>query len=110
MLFGLWRTTDELQMFGVPRSPGWKRVRAEWLKRNPECAVCGTTSGLAVHHILPVHRFPALELDSANLLTMCADDHFWLGHFGAWVRWNSDVVRMAAEYRDGLRAAIERVK
>lgn len=111
MLFGLWRTNDEVRLFGAARSSKWPTVRRRHLIAHPSCIVCGTTNSLEVHHRLPVHLCPWLELDPTNLVTLCDGPrscHLNFGHYGAWNRWNPDVEQMAAQYLNGLKAAIER--
>lgn len=83
------------------RSSQWPKVRAEHLKRFPTCAACGTRENLNVHHIDPVHRNPALELDSRNLVTLCESParncHLCFGHLLNWKSWNV-MVRVDAEW------------
>jgi hypothetical protein len=78
--------------YGVLRSSGWGRVRANWIKNNPKCLACGTIHNLDVHHIKPYHLFPELELDTANLVTLCRTHHYQIGHFKDWRKYNIDVV------------------
>lgn len=73
------------------RSPQWPRARAEHLKRQPACAVCGTTSGVEVHHVRPLHLFPELELDPQNMRSLCREDHWTFGHGRDWSAWNAKV-------------------
>jgi len=62
------------------RSSGWTEVRNNFVKKHPACAACGSTVVLNVHHIKPFHLFPKLELDETNLITLCRDHHFRVGH------------------------------
>ena len=78
--------------YGVLRSSGWSKVRANWIKANPKCLACGTTHNLDVHHIKPYHLFPELELDTTNLVTLCRKHHYEIGHFRDWRKYNIDVV------------------
>lgn len=84
--------------FGSLRSNQWSRVRAEWLKLHPTCAVCGGNSKISVHHKLPFAKFPNLELDKRNFITLCESKkygvqcHLWFGHFGNYAKnYNSDI-------------------
>lgn len=52
----------------------WRKLRAEHLKRQPNCVVCGEP-GDTVDHIKRVRDFPELRLDPRNLQTMCASHH-----------------------------------
>lgn len=73
------------------RSPEWRNVRNEFIKKNPRCAACGTKNKLEVHHIIPYHKDPSLELDNYNLMTLCRNHHFTFGHFCDWTSWNINV-------------------
>lgn len=84
----------------TPRSPQWPRVRATHLKEHPTCAACGSKIGCEVHHLRPYHLFPHLELDPANLLTLCdragRSCHLTFGHLYDWSRFNARAVDDAA--------------
>jgi 5-methylcytosine-specific restriction enzyme A len=87
------------KLAGKKRSTGWRRVRAEHLRRQPRCAVCGGTRVLEVHHVQPFHLHPDLELDPKNLITLCESPglacHHVFGHLGDWKSWNIHVRRDA---------------
>lgn len=81
------------------RSGAWPRVRAEHLKREPACAACGRQGDVDVHHVIPYHVDPRLELDPGNLITLCADPcHLVFGHLLSWRRANPFVREDAAMY------------
>ena len=108
-MFG-WIRKQADDLFG--RSGAWARVRREHLAREPECAACGRSKDLEVHHILPYHEHPELELDDGtngldgNLITLCADPcHFVHGHLMGWSRSNPDVRDDAARYRNKVERA-----
>lgn len=96
--------------FGVSssreRSSRWPTVRAEHLKKNPECIACGGTENLAVHHIVSFSVDPSKELDPGNLCTLCTknkfgmNDHFVFGHAGNWKCRNPNVVRDSVQFRE----------
>lgn len=85
---------------GNARSGRWPTVRAKHLENNPFCAACGRNQKLTVHHLKPFHLHPDLELDPANLLTLCESDvvncHFFIGHLLDWKSFNSKAVEHAA--------------
>ena len=85
------------------RSNEWPRVRKEFLKQNPECAVCGKRTGLNVHHIVPFHIAPSKELYHSNLITLCRRHHLLFGHLGLWKSWNEDVLEDCWVWRHKLR-------
>ena len=85
------------KMYG--RSPKWRKVRAEHIKNNPQCAACGRKESLEVHHIVPYHINPELELEPSNLITLCGKYcHFIFGHLMDWKSWNENVVRDCTLY------------
>lgn len=79
----------------VRRSTRWPAVRAAHLRREPTCRACGGSNDVEVHHVVPVHVAPSLELVESNLLTLCESPlrrcHLEVGHLKDWRRWNPDV-------------------
>ncbi len=79
----------------VPRSGGWAKVQKQHLTNNPFCAACGTKDNLEVHHVKPFHLHPELELDPANLITLCRKPghncHFVFGHLWDYKKSNPNV-------------------
>lgn len=63
-----------------PRSSEWVQVRNEFVRRHPRCEACGSGYNLNVHHIVPFHERPDLELVEDNLITLCREHHFRIGH------------------------------
>jgi 5-methylcytosine-specific restriction endonuclease McrA len=47
---------------GKKRSPHWPAVRKKHLEQFPNCAVCGGTEKVEVHHQIPFHIDQSLEL------------------------------------------------
>ena len=86
------------------RSPHWPAVRKAHLTIEPACQVCGKTDGVEAHHVRPFHLFPALELDPANLLTLCPVHHLWWGHLGCWRSFNALVRADASLWRAKIRS------
>lgn len=76
------------------RSPKWKKVREEHLKKQPHCMACGSYKKPEVHHIVPVHIEPSLELDPNNLITLCDKYcHFIFGHLMNWKSFNEEIIK-----------------
>ena len=76
------------------RSSHWDEVRDEFLKSHSSCAACGSANKLQVHHKLPFHLHPELELDPNNLITLCMDInecHLEIGHGGSFQYYNPKV-------------------
>lgn len=63
-----------------PRSSDWVQVRSDFVRKHPRCEACGSTNNLNVHHIIPFHERPDLELVDDNLITLCREHHFRIGH------------------------------
>jgi len=61
----------------VSRSPRWKALRLEALRRDDwKCVQCGARGGrLEVHHVQPVRDRPDLGFDLDNLKTLCPQHH-----------------------------------
>jgi hypothetical protein len=102
---------EDVEGLGVPRSPKWPAVRAEFVRLHPTCAACGSWSALNVHHVLPFHQRPDLELDPSNLITLCREHHFRIGHDPDgpwkparpnWLEFNRNVRKDAAKWKTGL--------
>lgn len=90
------------------RDPRWPAVRAAHLKEQPRCACCGGDETLEVHHILPFHRHPALELNPKNLITLCEDPkngivcHLAVGHLGNYKSFNINAKQDAETWRQKI--------
>jgi hypothetical protein len=97
-------------MQGIPgkRNPKWPTVRKYHLKANPACAVCGGKEVLEVHHKLPFHLNPTLELDPDNLITLCESKkngvtcHLFFGHCGDYKSFNKNVEEDAKSWCDKI--------
>lgn len=94
------------------RSSGWRQVRDRFVEKNPVCVACGSSVALNVHHVRPVSKFPKLELVESNLITLCRDHHFHLGHDpdgpwspkkASWSEWNPRVREHAAQVARGRK-------
>jgi hypothetical protein len=90
------------------RSSKWPTVRKHHLEQHPACEVCGGTEKLEVHHKRPFHLLPELELDPANLITLCEANHGGLnchlaiGHLGNFKAFNPTVADDAAAWRQKI--------
>lgn len=94
-------TNADVRLF-TSRHKDWPKVRASHLKLHPCCAACGRKDFLEVHHRMPVHLVPELELDPDNLVTLCegpsVNCHLLFGHLGHWKSWNENVRQDAATW------------
>jgi len=90
---------------GAKRSSGWRKVRNDFVKANPTCAVCGTKKDLEVHHIKDFSNYPELELINTNLLTLCHNEHFLFGHYKNWRLINKTIMEDTKTWRRKLKRA-----
>lgn len=78
---------------GAKRSSKWRKFRDEQLK-GKSCALCGGSRSLTLHHVIPFHLAPDLELDPDNCIVLCEakrygiNCHLLAGHWGNWRRIN----------------------
>lgn len=56
-----------------------------------ECEWCHRVKNLNRHHIIPQSANPALKDDYDNIIVLCRDCHFVLGHRCNWKKFNPDV-------------------
>lgn len=93
---------------GAKRSSQWPKVRKEHLSKNPLCAVCGSTKKVEVHHMIPFHENPLLELEPSNLITLCEakkkgiNCHLLVGHLGNYRGSNPDVLTDSQSWSEKL--------
>ena len=84
----------------LARSSKWPALRRQWLKTYPTCDACGRHTKLEVHHIIPFHIKPELELDVKNLITLCENPaaccHFTIGHCAiSWFKYDPEIIKDA---------------
>lgn len=108
MIGRLWSMMSGREQFGVKRNSKWSAVRKRFLVDNGSCAVCGGKYKLEVHHIVPYHIAPELELEPSNMVTLCESKfygvncHLFVGHLGNFRRCNPSVVSDAKLWKDKL--------
>lgn len=74
------RESVESIVYEGERSSQWQSVRSRFVHEHPHCEACGSTAQLNVHHVKPFKDYPELELDADNLITLCREHHFRIGH------------------------------
>ena len=80
------------RVMGVqPRSSKWPAKERQWLKDHPQCEATGSRIHLNVHHKVPFHKQPELELDDNNLVTVRRDVHLLIGHWNNWKSYNPNI-------------------
>lgn len=91
------------------RAPEWPKTRHWYLECEPRCAVCGSTENLEVHHVVPYHIRPDLELSVMNLITLCESKkqgincHLFVGHLGDYKAFNPSVRLDAKTLSDRIK-------
>lgn len=94
------------------RSSHWDKVRDDFVASHPTCAACGSTKKLQVHHIMPFHLRPELELDPSNLIVLCMDVnecHLEIGHGGSFRCYNPRVVVRAQRFLQEKDPAVRKL-
>jgi 5-methylcytosine-specific restriction endonuclease McrA len=100
----IWHQVITDDKLATPRSSRWPAARKAWLILHPACAICGCLDNVAVHHKVPVHIDPSLELDQTNFITLgescpTGNHHLLYGHLGRWASFNSTVEEDAFYWR-----------
>jgi hypothetical protein len=72
------------------------------VESQPWCSCCRATKDLQVHHILPFHVRPDLEMETTNLMVLCRRCHLLIGHLGTWESWNVTARADAAVLRNKI--------
>jgi len=85
------------------RSGKWRKVRKNFIKANPNCAICGKRKFVHVHHKIPVHIDKDKELDFSNLVTLCPRHHFIIGHLENWRKYNPNIDQDIQWWRKRLK-------
>jgi hypothetical protein len=105
------RRIEREPALGLARAGGWPALKRVHLANHPACEVCGSEEDCTAHHVRPVHVSSELELDPANLWTMCGRCHLLIGHLGDWRSWNigvrfdSEILRKKIRERPYYRRA-----
>lgn len=77
------------------RNGKWRSLRNRLIDEAGCCAVCQKKTNLIVHHKIPFHVDPSLELDENNLVVLCENDilncHLIFGHLGNWREYNEEI-------------------
>lgn len=82
---------------GAKRSPKWRKLRKVFITQYPLCFVCRSKKKVEVHHKIPFHIAPDLELKAENLVSLCENKRFGicchqlLGHLGNYRRINVSI-------------------
>jgi 5-methylcytosine-specific restriction endonuclease McrA len=91
---------------GHARSGSWPAFRKKHLADS--CAICGSKKKLELHHVKPFHKHPELELDPANVITLCEENdvfncHRIFGHLNNFKGWNPDILSEAKVWAQKLK-------
>jgi hypothetical protein len=69
-----------------------------------DCAWCHRTVNLNRHHVIPQAANPALRDVRENLVVLCRDCHFVLGHRCNWKQYNPDVLYICTHFTNCVRS------
>ena len=68
-----------------------------------KCAWCGRTNNLNRHHLIAQQFEPELRDVQTNLVVLCRDCHFVLGHRCDWKTYNPDLSAILCTYTNTVR-------
>ena len=91
---------------GRPRNPGWKKLSKLLKDEYPFCQCCDEPTTV-IHHCVPFHVSPELELDETNLIALCDACHLRIGHGCNFRCWLPDCRRLAGTIRAAIAARSE---
>lgn len=89
------------------RAKEWAKLRNQFVLENPVCLVSGLRTNIEVHHAVPFHVNPGLELAWENLRTVSRPYHFLVGHLCSWSDYNPDFDADAAGWREKIAKSRE---
>lgn len=96
------------------RSPHWGKFKKAYFKKyGKACEVCGRKSFVQLHHVIPFHVRPDLELMEWNVVGLCEPPHkvrkchLIYGHLGDWRWFDPDVKEVAASVKKKIAEARE---
>ena len=79
----------------------WRKLRNKYVKEKGNvCECCSYTKNIEVHHIVPRHVNPTLTLDWFNLIALCDDCHFHIGHYSNYKNYNPTIFEDAYFIKD----------
>lgn len=70
-----------------------------------DCSWCHRTNNLNRHHIIPQSADISLKDVTNNIVVLCRDCHFVLGHRCNWKRFNPDVMEIVGKYTNVVVSA-----
>lgn len=80
---------------GASLNWSWQRCRRAFLQKvGRVCVCCGSIKKIQVHHILPRHIRPDLAVNMTNLIALCRDCHFHIGHLNSYFTYNAEAVKV----------------
>lgn len=73
-----------------------------------DCSWCHRTNRLNRHHIMQQKYYPELRDEPTNIIVLCRDCHFVLGHRCNWHTYNPDVMTICNTYTNICSERIDR--
>ena len=94
--FKFWLRNDSISILGVRNTIAYRRAMKEYASLHPNCAFCGRSKDVDVHHKVPVSYAPELAADQSNMITLCRKPqcHLVVGHLGNFKNYNERVAEV----------------
>lgn len=70
-----------------------------------ECSWCHRKKNLSRHHVVPQSADSELINDYSNIIVLCHDCHFILGHRANYKYFNPDVVEIVNTYTNNIKSS-----
>jgi hypothetical protein len=106
-VFGVGRETlhplDPRSLEG--RSPKWRALQQRFVREKKCCFITRLRVDLEVHHKIPYHVRPDLELEWDNLCLLTRPVHYLIGHHCNWAYYNQNFEEEAARLAEEVAAA-----
>jgi len=83
---------------GAKRHPDWSKFRKAYISEFPNCFICKRKAD-QLHHLIPFHLAPDMELDIENVMQMCRRCHLFVGHLNNFRSINPTCESDAREWR-----------
>ena len=93
---------NDVYIYGVPANARFSYMDIPMY----ECSWCHRTKNLNRHHLVPQSADIRLKDDANNIVVLCRDCHFVLGHRCNWKQFNPDVMEIVNTYTNIIKSKI----
>ena len=91
-------SSRDVYVYGIPEGARFSYTDIPMV----ECSWCHRVNNLNRHHIVPKSVDPSKRNDPHNIVVLCRECHFVLGHRCNWKHYNPDVLEMVNTYTNTL--------